>query len=95
MYKIEGKEVIIKELVIMKIKDALDILTTEIRLSRTPKGRIIDDFSKQNLQAVIDDVANHEYEVVRCKNCGMVGSALLVTDNCPNCGWIRFDSNIS
>ena len=74
----------------MKIKEALDVMTTEIRLSRTPKGRVIDDFGKENLQAAIDDVPNHEYEANKCKNCGMIGSALLVSDGCTNCGGLDF-----
>lgn len=76
------------------IQDVLDILINEIREAETPTGQPIDNFSKENLVAAIDDEANHGYSAVRCTNCGLVQSALLVKDNCPLCGYWELDSNI-
>lgn len=78
----------------MKISEALDTLVIQLRLGRTPKGRIITDFGKENLKSCIEDTANHDYEATKCKNCGLIISALLVQEGCPNCGGLDFDSNV-
>lgn len=78
----------------MRISDALETLKTELALGKTPKGRILTDFAKENLKAAIGDIKNHQTEATRCKNCGLVQSELLIADGCPNCGGLDFDANV-
>lgn len=82
------------EVFTMQIKDVIETLRTQIGLGRTPKGRVITDFGKENIKAALDDVPNYGAEATKCKNCGLVISSLLVSDGCPNCGGLDFNANI-
>lgn len=76
----------------MKIHEQLDTLKTQVILGRTPKGRHINEFTKQNLFSCLKDKENYNINCVSCKNCGLIISILLISDSCPNCGNIDFNS---
>jgi hypothetical protein len=70
----------------MKISDVIGILQKQKMLERTPKGRPITEKAIEVLNATLSDEKNYHVEAVRCKNCGIISSSLLVPEGCVNCG---------
>ncbi len=84
MYKISEE--------IMKIKQALPEIQRQILLKRTMEGRGISDYAVDALQAIIDDVGNHDNaDAVKCRGCGLIMSSALTMDGCIYCGVEDFD----
>jgi len=79
----------------MNISEVISILKAELVFKRTPCGRPINDFASESISAAIQDTKNHGYEVVKCKNCCIITSGLLVPDGCPNCGSKDLEHNIN
>jgi len=70
----------------MKIIDVLSILRVESTLSKTPSGRPITELTKKTLEAAISDEKNYSALAIKCKNCNLIISSLLVPSGCVNCG---------
>lgn len=70
----------------MKISDGIEILKAEYLLGRTPKGRPLSEYAKDSVSAVLQDTENYESDLTQCTGCGFVGSILLTSSGCPNCG---------
>lgn len=79
----------------MKIKDAIGTLQAEINFSRTPSGRTVTERVSEALQVAIGDKDNWEQNVVKCLNCCIIQSSLLVPNGCPNCGCKDFSNNVT
>jgi len=78
----------------MKISDAIDILKSERLLERTPSGRPLTEYAVDCVKATIEDEKNWDSEVIRCLNCCIIVSGLLIPDGCPNCGGKDITLNI-
>jgi len=78
----------------MNISEAIDILSKEKSLGRTPQGRALSDYAKETVDATLVDDKNHNMNVVQCLGCGFIVSSLLVADGCPNCGAIDMTEDI-
>ena len=70
----------------MKISDLTDILKTELKFKRTPSGRSITEYACNGIEATLEDEKNLEMDAIRCINCGIILSGLLVPEGCINCG---------
>lgn len=70
----------------MKISEVIIILKAEKNLERTPTGRLITEYGVNTVIATLEDQKNWESDAVRCKNCCIILSSLLVPAGCPNCG---------
>jgi rubrerythrin len=82
----------------MTVKDAYNILKTQLLMGKTPKGRVLKEEASKSLDANLADVMNDknaEVEVVQCSGCGFVVSMLLVVDGCPNCGVVDLTTEIT
>lgn len=71
----------------MRIAEAIPTIKAEIIFRRTPTGRPIEEYALENLKAAIEDEKNWGTEVVKCANCCIIQSGLLVPEGCPNCGF--------
>jgi hypothetical protein len=78
----------------VKLKEILDTILIQLKISRTSEGKIVTDFAKKALQSILEDESNHESEAIICKNCGLVSSSLLNEDGCVNCGGLDFNDQI-
>lgn len=79
----------------MTILEAIPHIEAQINLKRTPYGRPINDEAIAYLQSIIEDENNYGQEAVQCLNCGLIYSALLSSESCPNCGGIDLTSDIN
>lgn len=70
----------------MKISEVLHTLVAEKVFERTPIGRPLTEYAVENIEASLQDQENQEQEAIRCLNCGIIGSSLLVPSGCFNCG---------
>jgi len=70
----------------MRISEILDILKTQVSFQRTLKGRPITEKAVEVINASLEDEKNWGNDAVRCKNCGIILSGLLVPEGCVNCG---------
>ena len=78
----------------MTIQEIFNILLAERNFGRTPKGRSINEKAMESLNATIADEKNHNAEAIKCLNCGIILSSILVIKACPNCGAIDLTTNI-
>ena len=63
----------------MKISDGINILNAEKILGRTPKGRPLNQFAIESLDATLQDIKNQDNELSQCLGCGFIISILLFT----------------
>lgn len=70
----------------MKIGEAINLIKAQIVLGRTPKGRPIVKDAIDTLEASLDDNKNWHNDALKCLNCGIIISSLLVPEGCVNCG---------
>ena len=70
----------------MKISDVLRTLKAEMAFRRTPSGRPLTEFAIEALGSALEDVKNQDQEAIKCLNCGLVVSSLLVPEGCCSCG---------
>jgi len=70
----------------MIISEVMPILKAEFYLKRTPKGRSISEDGLSAVRATAEDSKNQDEEAIKCLNCGIILSSLVVPDGCPNCG---------
>jgi len=70
----------------MKISDVIGILKAERNLKRTPSGRPIVEYAVESINASLSDEKNWDMEVMKCVNCCIIISGLLVPEGCVNCG---------
>ena len=61
---------------------------------KTPKGRPITERAAQSLAAILADEKNYNTEAIKCMNCGIILSSIVVTKECPNCGSIDLTTKI-
>lgn len=70
----------------MKISNVIPDLKAELYFGKTPIGRSVNEEAKANIHAALSDTKNYEVDAVKCLNCGIMLSSLLVQSGCPNCG---------
>jgi len=70
----------------MKISEVLHTLIAEKVFERTPIGRPLTEYAAENTEASLQDKENQGQEAMRCLNCGIIGSSLLMPSGCFNCG---------
>ena len=70
----------------MNISEVIDIIKAEIVFKRTPSGRSINEYGIESLNAALADQSNYDIEAVKCTNCCIIQSSLLIPEGCPNCG---------
>jgi len=70
----------------MKISEVIKILMAEQLFKRTPKGRKLTEFAIENIVAALEDKKNYDQQAIKCMNCGLITSSLLVPEGCNNCG---------
>ena len=78
----------------MTIGEILKTLIAERNFERTPKGRSVSEKAIESINAALADEKNHSVEAIKCLNCGIILSSILVTKECPNCGAIDLTTNI-
>ena len=78
----------------MKIFEIIKDLKAQLYFGKTFKGRSINDASRSNISAALSDTKNHDAEAVKCVNCGIMLSGLLIQSGCPNCGSSELIANI-
>ncbi len=88
-----------EETSIMNITEAKTIIERQMILNRTAaKGWPLSDFAKESLNACLQDInaqKNTEAPAMRCLNCGLIISQLLIeAEGCPNCSGLDIDDNI-
>ncbi len=89
-----------KETLPMNITEAKIIIERQILLNRTAdKGWPLSDFAKDSLNACLQDInaqKNPEAQAMRCLNCGLIISQLLIeSEGCPNCNGLDIDDKIN
>jgi len=70
----------------MKIVEVIPDLKAELYFGKTATGRSVNEEAKSSIQATLSDTKNYEVEAVKCLNCGIILSSLLIQSGCPNCG---------
>ena len=70
----------------MKIANIIPDLKAELYFGKTGTGRTVNEKAKASIQAALSDTKNYEVEAIKCLNCGIILSSLLVQSGCPNCG---------
>jgi hypothetical protein len=70
----------------MKIREVLNILKMQKTFGKTMCGRPITKIAIENIDATLADEKNYDYDAVKCENCCIIMSGLLVPDGCVNCG---------
>jgi hypothetical protein len=71
------------------------MLKAQKEFQRTPSGRLITEYAVQVIDASLEDTKNYGAEVVKCKNCCIILSSLLVPEGCANCGSKDLTSEIN
>lgn len=79
----------------MKISEVLNILRAERAFGRTPFGRSLTAIALEVIDATIEDQKNYGSEAICCQNCHFVGSSLLTSTGCPNCGGKDLSTDIN
>jgi len=69
----------------MKISESIDVLKKQLLLERTPKGRPITKSALLVVETTIEDQKNYHIDAIKCLNCGIILSSLLVPQGCVNC----------
>ena len=64
-------------------------------LGKTPCGRPLTDYAIEVINAVLSDEKNYGAEAIKCKNCCIIISSLVVPEGCPSCGSKDLTTNIS
>jgi len=70
----------------MNILDSIPTMRAEVAFRKTPTGRAITDDAIAFLEAALSDEKNYESEAIKCLNCNLIQSSLLVPEGCVNCG---------
>ena len=70
----------------MNISNVIPDFKAELYFSKTSRGRTVNEAAKASIQAALADTKNYEVDAVKCLNCGIILSSLLVQSGCPNCG---------
>jgi len=70
----------------MNIQESLETMKAQRVFKRTPCGRPTTEFAIKALEAAISDEKNYGVEAVKCTNCCIIQSSLLVPEGCSNCG---------
>ena len=74
----------------MTIQESLGRINAQLILNRTVgadgKAWEMNPEAIKSVKATIDDIDNQHMPAVRCLNCGLLISSLLVEKRCPNCG---------
>jgi len=70
----------------MNIGNVILDLKAQRNFGKTPKGRSINDKATSTIEAILYDTKNYAVEAVKCLNCGIILSSLLIEKGCPNCG---------
>jgi hypothetical protein len=79
----------------MNITQILPTLQAEKVFRKTPSGRPITDYAIEVIEAVLSDEKNYEAPAIRCLNCCIILSSLLVPEGCVNCGGKDLTTNIT
>jgi len=79
----------------MKISELLPILKIEKLFGKTPCGRPLTEYAIEAIDAVLSDEKNYDTDAIKCKNCCIIISGLLVPDGCVNCGSKDITTDIS
>jgi hypothetical protein len=78
----------------MKISQIIKTLKIEEITCRTPKGRPLTEMALDGVRSTLTDTKNHGIDAIKCLNCGIILSSLLVGDGCVNCGAIDMSTEI-
>lgn len=78
----------------MRIVDAIPVLRAQMVFKKTPKGRSITEEGVKAIAASLEDEKNFGVDVVKCLNCGIIMSSLLVPNGCVNCGSKDLDKDV-
>ena len=70
----------------MNISEVVPTLKAEKTFRKTPSGRPITEYAEQVIEAALSDEKNYEAPAVKCLNCCIILSSLLVPEGCVNCG---------
>ena len=79
----------------MKVSEVINTLKSERVLGRTPTGRPLTDYALETIDATLADKKNSESELIKCQNCCIIVSSLLVPEGCVNCGAKDLTTNIT
>ena len=79
----------------MNIQKSLSRIKTQLLLNKTVGSKSGSwDLSLDavaSVEATVNDQANYHVAAVKCSNCGLLISSLLVEVRCPNCGGLDFE----
>lgn len=70
----------------MNISEIVPTLKAEQALKKTPCGRPITEYAISAIDAALSDEKNYEAPAIKCLNCCIIMSSLLVPEGCVNCG---------
>jgi len=70
----------------MNISEIIPTLKAEKAFRKTPSGRPITEQGIATIEAILVDEKNYEAPAVKCLNCNIIVSSLLVPEGCINCG---------
>lgn len=70
----------------MKISEVIPTLKAELGFSRTPSGRSISDYGLEGVRTTLEDSKNWHVDAIKCLNCCIILSSLIVPKGCINCG---------
>ncbi len=70
----------------MEINKILSTIKAQISFRRTMTGRPINDKTIGILKVAIGDDKNCSSDAIKCLNCCIINSSLLVPEGCQNCG---------
>ena len=79
----------------MKVSEVMNTLKAERVLRRTPSGRPLTDYALETIDAILSDEKNSNSEAVKCANCCIILSSLLVPEGCPQCGSKDMTTNVT
>jgi hypothetical protein len=79
----------------MQIQEILSTIKAQIVFRRTIIGRPINEKALGILKIAIEDNKNSGSEAIKCLNCCIIQSSLLVPEGCQNCGSKDLTTNIN
>lgn len=79
----------------MQIQEIISTIKAEIIFRRTVSGRPINEKTLEILKTAIADSKNSSSEAIKCLNCCIINSSLLVPEGCQNCGSKDLSTNIN
>jgi hypothetical protein len=79
----------------MQIQEIISTIKAQIAFRRTIIGRPINKKALEVLKAAIQDDKNSDSEAIKCQNCCIIQSSLLVPEGCQNCGSKDLTTNIN